>query len=284
MAFLLLLRPHNWIKNFFVFIPLFFAHQLLQPEQLTLAVYAFLAFCAIASCVYVINDIADRESDRKHPKKQHRPIAAGHVGIAAASIIAAGLLAIAALIVYYAVPSIAPVILVYFLANLAYSGYLKRVAIVDILMVAGFYLLRVSAGALAVNVPVSGWLLLATIFVALFLVVAKRKAELVRGGSPRQAQGQTRAVLQQYTPEFLDVLLLMSIVMMLVVYSVYTVTVLASHRAAYSMFFVLLGVFRYFYLSHNNTEAEQPEKLIFSDFWIFAGAVGWIVFMYSILY
>lgn len=284
MKYLLLLRPHNWIKNFFVFIPLFFAHKLLAPEQLTLAAYAFLAFCAVASAVYIINDIADRENDRKHPKKQHRPIASGAISPVTGWCIALALLAISAFIIYSEVPLIAPVIVVYFTANLAYSFYLKRIAIVDILMVAGFYLLRVSAGALAVDVPISGWLLLATIFVALFLVVAKRKAELVHGDTLKQTQGQTRAVLQQYKPEFLNILLMMSVVMMLVVYSVYTVTVLASHRGAYSMFFVLLGVFRYMYLASNSTEAEQPERLIFSDFWIFASAVGWIVFMYTMLY
>ena len=263
MHYLLLLRPHNWIKNFFVFIPLFFAHKLLAPEQLTLAAYAFIAFCSVASAVYVINDIADRENDRKHPKKQHRPIASGAVSPTAGWLIAAALLAITGFIAYKAVPAIVPVLGVYFIANLGYSFYLKRVAIVDILMVAGFYLLRVSAGALAVDVPVSGWLLLATIFVALFLVVAKRKAELVHGDILQQTQGQTRAVLQQYKPEFLNMLLTMSVVMMLVVYSVYTVTVLASHRASYSMFFVLLGVLRYMYLANNSTEAEQPERLIF---------------------
>ena len=113
---------------------------------------------------------------------------------------------------------------------------------------------------------------------------AKRKAELVHGDILQQTQGQTRAVLQQYKPEFLNMLLTMSVVMMLVVYSVYTVTVLASHRASYSMFFVLLGVLRYMYLANNSTEAEQPERLIFSDFWIFISAVGWIIFMYSMLY
>ncbi len=276
MPYLLLIRPHNWIKNFFVFIPLFFAHDLFSPDQLTLAVYAFLAFCAIASCVYVINDIADVAADRLHPRKRHRPLAAGTISVAVGWIIAGLLLLIAAVITYFAVPMIAPVIIVYFAANLAYTFYLKRVPVVDILLVSSFYVLRVSAGALAVNVPVSGWLLLATIFVALFLVTAKRKAELVHS--------ETREVLGKYTAEFLNTLLLMSVVLMLMVYSVYTVTVLGSHKAAYSMFFVLLGVLRYLYLSYGSTKAEQPERLIFSDLWIFASAIGWIIFMYAILY
>jgi decaprenyl-phosphate phosphoribosyltransferase len=276
MQYLLLLRPHNWIKNFFVFIPLFFAHDLFSPEQLTKSAYAFLAFCALASCVYVINDIVDRENDRKHPKKQHRPIASGRVGVTAAWSIAAVLLIGAAAIVDTFVPSIRLVLAVYFIGNLGYSFYLKRVPIVDLLMVSAFYVLRVSAGAIAIDVPISGWLLIATIFVALFLVTAKRKAELVHAG--------TRPVLQHYTPEFLNVLLLMAVVMMLVVYSVYTVTILNSHRAVYAMFFVLLGVFRYLYLSYTSSEAEQPERLIFSDPWIFLSAVGWITFMYAVLY
>lgn len=280
MPYFLLLRPHNWIKNFFIFVPLFFAHELTAPDKLVFALGAFIAFCTIASTVYIINDIADVEHDRLHYKKKHRPIAAGRISVLAASGIAGVLLLITAAIVFYWVPSITPVIAAYFVLNLAYSWYLKRIAIVDVLMVSGFYLLRVSAGALAVNVPVSGWLLLATIFVSLFLVVSKRKAELAGHAS----SDITRPVLTKYTPEFLNVMLNMSVVMMLVVYSVYTVTVLASHRAAYSMFFVLLGVFRYLYLAYTSKETEQPERVIFSDFWIFVSAVGWIVFMYLILY
>jgi decaprenyl-phosphate phosphoribosyltransferase len=276
MHYLLLLRPHSWIKNFFVFIPLFFAHDLFSPDQLTRAIYAFLAFCALASCVYVINDIVDRESDRRHPQKQHRPVASRRVSLPAAWLMAAVLLLIAIGLTHTFVPSIRIILAVYFLGNLAYSFYLKRVPIVDLLMVSAFYVLRVSAGAVAISVPVSGWLLIATIFVALFLITAKRKAELVHA--------DTRAVLQHYTPEFLNILVLMSVVMTLVVYSVYTVTVLGSHRAVYAMFFVLLGVFRYLYLSYRGSQAEQPERLIFSDGWIFVSAVGWIAFMYMVLY
>lgn len=283
LPYLLLLRPHNWIKNFFVFVPLFFAHDLFSPDQLIAAAYAFLAFCAAASCVYTINDIADREHDAKHPRKRHRPIASGAISIPAGWATAAALFIVSCLITYAAVPSIAPVIAVYFIGNLAYSFYLKKVPIVDLLSVSAFYVLRVSAGALAVSVPISGWLFIATIFVALFLVTAKRRAELVHqisdaGGS------NTRAVLNRYTPEFLNAMMLMSVVMMLVVYSIYTVTVLDSHRAIYAMFFVLLGTFRYLYLSYGSARAEQPERLIFSDFWIFASAVCWIFFMYLILY
>lgn len=286
MPYLLLLRPHNWIKNFFVFVPLFFAHGLFTPEQLVPAVYAFLAFCAIASSVYIINDIADVEQDRLHAHKKHRPLAAGLVKIGTAWTSAVILLVVALLITYRLIPAIAPIILVYFIANLAYTYYFKQVAIVDLLMVAGFYVLRVSAGALVVNVPVSGWLLLATIFVALFLVVGKRRAELAGAGGGRAgiAIGETRTVLTRYTPEFLNTMLLMSIVMMLVVYSVYTVLVLGSHRAVYSMFFVLLGVFRYLYLIYTGRDTQQPERVIFSDFWIFVSAIGWIAFMYLTLY
>ncbi len=278
MPYLLLLRPHNWIKNFFVFVPLVFAHGLFLPEQLTQATYAFLAFCFIASAVYVMNDIVDAPHDRMHPRKRFRAIAAGTVSTQRAWIMVAILIAAAAYTTQHFVPIILPAIGLYFAANVAYSFYFKRVAVLDILMVAGFYVLRVSAGALAVNVPVSGWLLLATIFVSLFLVAGKRKAELAA------TDGSGREVLSAYTPEFLQGTLLMSIVMLLVVYSVYTVTVLDSHMAVYSIFFVLLGVFRYLYLSSTSKEIEQPEKVIFSDFWIFVSAIGWIVFMYFTLY
>jgi len=277
MPYLLLLRPHNWIKNFFVFVPLFFAHKIFLPEQIAKTTYAFLAFCAIASCIYIINDIADRHNDALHPKKKNRPIASGAVAQAPAWIMSGFLFSLSWLVVYYYIPAIAPIILVYFALNIAYSLYFKRVPIVDILMVAGFYVLRVSAGALAISVPISGWLLLSTIFVSLFLVTAKRKAELFSGE-------KTRAVLHFYTPDFLNNLLQMSAIMMLVVYSIYAVTVVGSHLAVYSIFFVLLGVLRYLYLSYSSSKAEEPESIIFSDFWIFLSLVSWIAFMSLILY
>lgn len=284
LPYLLLIRPHNWIKNFFVFVPLFFARDLFSPDQLISATYAFLAFCAAASCVYVINDIADRERDARHPRKKHRAIASGAVSVPAGWFLAAILFVAAGFLAWYNVPQALPVIAVYFFGNLAYSFYLKRVPIVDLLLVSAFYVLRVSAGALAVNVPVSGWLFIATIFVALFLVTAKRQAELIHRDTSVTGGTETRAVLGSYTPDFLSTMMTMSVVMMLVVYSVYTVTVLDSHRAIYAMFFVLLGTFRYLYLAHRSEQAEQPEKLIFSDFWIFVSAVCWIIFMYLILY
>lgn len=276
MPYILLLRPHNWIKNFFVFVPLFFAHELFEPAHLALSAYAFAAFCAISSCVYVINDVVDRENDRRHPTKQRRPIASGVVDPTTAVLMAGALLLVACAISFFYVPQLMPIIAVYFVANIAYSLYFKRVAIIDILMVSGFYLLRVSAGALAIGVPVSGWLLLATIFVSLFLITAKRKAELVHG--------DTRAVLAHYTPDFLHTVMLLALALLVVVYSIYTVTVVASHAAVYSVFFVLLGVLRYLHVASRNTDAEQPERLIFSDTWIFVSAVGWIVFMYYVLY
>lgn len=278
MPYLLLLRPHSWIKNFFVFVPLVFAHGLFSPEQLMHAVWAFLAFCAIASAVYVMNDIVDAPHDRLHPRKKFRAIAAGALSPGHAWILAGALAATGSYITNTFVPVIMPAIGLYLVANIAYSFYFKRVAVLDMLMVAGFYVLRVSAGALAVGVPVSGWLLLATIFVSLFLVAGKRKAELSSSGT------SGREVLSAYTPEFLNATLLMSVALLLVVYSIYTVTVLDSHMAVYSIFFVLLGVFRYLYLSLRSSEVEQPEKIIFSDFWIFISAVLWIAFMYVNLY
>lgn len=278
MHLLLLLRPHNWIKNFFVFVPLFFAHGIFLSGELEAATLAFIIFSLTASAVYILNDLFDLEKDRLHPRKRLRPLAAGLVAPSAAIVIMLCLLIASGALIYLELQVIAPVIIVYFLANLGYSLYFKHVAVLDILMVAGFYVLRVSAGALAVTVPVSGWLLIATIFVALFLVTAKRKAELITSGE------KSRAVLAGYTPEFLNATLLMSAVMLLVVYSMYTVTVLSSHLAVYSTFFVLLGVFRYLYLSMRGSETEQPERVIFSDSWIFLSAATWVVFMYFILY
>lgn len=277
LPYLYLLRPYSWIKNFFVFVPIFFAHELFSVIKLIPVLYTFLIFCLTASSVYIINDIADRERDKNHSSKKHRPLPSGKVSLREAGIMLILLIITSAFLIYYLVPEIAPLIFTYFVLNLFYSLYLKHIAIVDILLVSSFYLLRIEAGGQAAQVPISAWLILCTIFLALFLIVGKRKAEIVSLDSKRE-------VLSVYTHNFLEALLIISVTSSIISYSLYTVLVLNSPHAVYSIFFVLLGVFRYMFLTYTTNQGEYPEKAIWDDKIVLLSILGWVVFMYYIFY
>ena len=195
------MRPHQWVKNGFVLAPLIFARQLTEPKSLMAAGLAFCAFSAVASAIYLLNDAMDVERDRLHPSKRNRPIASGalsiRVALAAAAILAPGGLALA----WLTRPGAVMTIGTYLVVNIAYSIRLKHVALLDVFIIALGFLLRVIAGALAVGVGISPWLLICTFFVALFMAFGKRRAELEELGS--DASGH-RAALAEYNTGFVD--------------------------------------------------------------------------------
>jgi|GEM_PF-12527 len=271
-----LMRPGQWIKNFFIFIPLFFVKQIFIWDKLSLALWAFLVFCATASAMYIINDIVDVDADRAHPHKCKRPLASGQVKVWQAAILAVLLLLFAGLAVFYKISSIGPVILIYIGSNILYSYYLKRVVIFDILLISGFYLLRVLAGGVATATPISHWLTLCIIFVTLFIVVGKRMAEF--------RHSNKRAVLHDYNMDLLSHLLAICAGLTIVSYGLYTILGSPYALAVYSIFFVILGIFRYLFIIHTTPDAEFPEKLVFSDKVILGSVVAWALYMYLILY
>src|ERR1035437_2220667 len=164
-----LLRPYSWIKNLFIFVPLFFARDFFIYAKLSTVILAFIVFCITASSVYILNDIFDIEQDRKHSNKKNRPLASGAVSVKSAIIMFFCLLIIDAFIVYFYIPQIFLLIGLYFLLNILYSKYLKHIAVVDILLVSSFYFIRIIIGGIAAQVPVSHWLLLCMIFISIFL-------------------------------------------------------------------------------------------------------------------
>lgn len=271
-----LLRPYNWIKNFLVFIPLFFAREILLPGKLLDVFLSFILFCLVASCVYIINDLADVEQDRLHPKKQHRPIASRKVSPTKAKFLLLGLTVVAGIVLGQFSIAVIMLVSMYLILNVLYSFYLKHVAVLDIVLIAGFYLLRILVGGLVAQVPISNWLILCTIFVALFLITGKRKAEM--------AKEMKRAVLDLYSNEVLNAILILSITLAIISYSLYTVLVLTDTLAVYSIFFVLLGILRYLLLIYTTDKVEYPEKALFSDWWVIFAGIGWLVCMYIILY
>ncbi len=273
---LALLRPYSWIKNLLIFVPLFFARDLFDGPKFFATAASFAAFCLSASAVYILNDISDREQDRKHSLKKDRPIASGAVTLKSALAVLGGLLAADALLIFLLVPGIWWLIGLYFLLNLLYSKYLKHEPVIDILLVSSFYFIRIIVGGVAAGTYISNWLLLCTVFVALFLITAKRLAEF--------GQDERRAVLSSYTPEFLKALLAISATLLVISYSLYGVLTFGSYLVILSIFPVLLGVLRYLFLVFTTHRAEYPERLVVADKVLLASGLLWIFVMYLILY
>ncbi len=271
-----LLRPTHWIKNFLVFIPLIFSLNILQVDRATLAIEAFSAFCLMASCIYVINDFLDIERDRTHHTKKNRPLASGKVPPLNALVLALLLFFTSSMIAITISPLFSAILATYFLLNLAYSFYLKHLVIIDLLLVASFYLLRVYAGAKAIGVPITSWLLFITFFLALFIVAGKRYSESVNQGST------ARPVLAYYTSEFLANIMNMSATGVMVFYALYTTT--KHYLFTYSIFFVLFALLRVLYWTQVEKSAEEPEKLFIKDPWLFFTVVLWVAYTVLTLY
>ncbi len=280
------LRPVQWVKNVFVLAPVVFAEQLGQAAVLGQAMVAFAAFCLASSAVYLFNDLRDREEDRRHPLKRHRPIAAGALSVPAA-VAAALVLAVAAVATALTFGTVFTVLLVvYLLINLCYSSGLKHVVILDVMAVSSGYVIRVLAGAEAIDVEVSRWLLLCTIFLALFLIFSKRRHELVLLADEA---AEHRAVLDHYSPAFLDQMINVVTASMVVSYALYavdtsTVDKFGSDRLVYTLPMVLFGVFRYLYLIYQRQEKRNPTEAVLRDLPSVINVVLWGLVVVWIVY
>jgi 4-hydroxybenzoate polyprenyltransferase len=261
------LRPHQWIKNVFLFAALIFAERFGDPHSITLALAGLAVFCALASAVYLVNDIMDRDNDRLHPIKQHRPIASGVVPLPAAWSIAllltgGGLLAAWRLGEEFLIVSCTYAVLSYL-----YCFWLKRVVILDVMVLASGYPLRAVAGAAAIGVQFSSWLLICTSLLALFLGFCKRRQELVSLADGASAH---RAVLAGYSERFLDQMIAVVTASTVISYMLYALSdevahKLHTHGLGLTVPFVLYGVFRYFYLVHMRGEGGRPSREVVAD-------------------
>jgi 4-hydroxybenzoate polyprenyltransferase len=261
------LRPRQWVKNVFVLAPLVFAQALIDPTALLRAGAAFAAFCCAASAVYLFNDLCDREQDRKHPTKQRRPIAAAVVPPAVAGAAAAILAASAFALVWPLSREVAAIVAVYLALNALYSLGLKRVAIVDVLVVSVGFVLRVLGGGAAIGVEVSAWLLLCTIFVSLLLAVAKRRHELIL--LPAAAADQ-RPVLDHYSPALLDQMMNVVTASSVLSYALYSVAPETAEKfhtpfLVYTIPFVLFGIFRFLWLTYQGSSELNPTEAMLKD-------------------
>jgi 4-hydroxybenzoate polyprenyltransferase len=260
------LRPHQWLKNVVVLAALVFSKHLFDGPALARASLAFAVFCALAGAVYLVNDLADLERDRLHPAKRTRPLASGALPLGLARA-AAALLLLAALSASLLLgPLFLLCTLAYAALNLAYSFGLKHVVILDVLAVALGFVLRAVAGAVAIGVHFSPWLLVCTILLALFLALAKRRHELV---TLEDAVGH-RQILAEYTPYLLDQMIAVVTASCLTAYAFYTlapetVEKYRTERLALTIPFVIYGIFRYLYLVHRRDLGGSPADVLLTD-------------------
>jgi 4-hydroxybenzoate polyprenyltransferase len=291
VSLLLSLRPSQWTKNLFVFAALLFGQRgsapaFLDPQAILQATAAFAIFCALSGIVYLINDVADREADRLHPLKRARPIASGAVSPQAA-IATAVILTIGALSASWLLrPTFALVAVAYVALLALYSGPLKHIVIIDVLTIAIGFVLRAVAGAVAIDVPISHWLLILIILLALFLALSKRRHELVL-----LADGATghRPILEEYSPYLLDQMIGVVTASTLVSYVIYTVspeTVQKFHTEylGFTLVFPLYGIFRYLYLVHLKEGGGSPSDMLVNDRPLLACVALWAISVAAIIY
>jgi 4-hydroxybenzoate polyprenyltransferase len=284
-AVLVSLRPRQWVKNLFVFAGLVFGHRLFTASVWP-ALGAFAIFCALSGAIYLLNDAADREKDRLHPKKRLRPIAAGRLPLrvafgVAVALIAAGLVAGARLSTGFLLVAAAYVVLL-----AAYSAWLKHIVIVDVLTVAVGFVLRALAGTLAIDVAISGWLLICTILIALFLALGKRRHEVLLLA---ETAGGHRPILDEYSGPFLDQMIAVVTASTVTAYALYTMspeTVAKFHTQLLpaTLPFVLYGIFRYLYLLYHRQLGGNPSEAVLNDRALLINTAAWIAAVLLIIY
>ena len=280
------LRPHQWTKNLLVFAALVFAERLTDLNSDLRAVAAFAVFCGLSGTVYLVNDVWDREVDRRHAHKARRPIAAGQVPPGAALIAAAGLGAVTLTGALLLSPALAAVAAAYAGLLFAYSILLKHVVILDVMTIAAGFVLRAVAGGVAVGVPVSAWLLLCTSLLALFLALSKRRHEMVvLAGSA----AEHRPSLGEYSPYLLDQMIAVVTASTLIAYSFYAISPDVAARfgtpwLGLTIPFPLYGIFRYLYLVHQKSEGGSPAEVLLADRPLLSCVVLWGVAVALIVY
>jgi 4-hydroxybenzoate polyprenyltransferase len=273
-AALAALRPRQWPKNLLVFAGIVFAAQLGDPVRWAEALAAFVAYCAVSSAAYLLNDVRDVEQDRLHPVKRQRPIARGELSVRAALLLAAVLAAGALAITGWLGLGSVALLLGFAALQVAYSFGLKHIVLVDVFVIAGLFVIRAAAGAEAVDVRISPWLLLCTVLLALFLALAKRRGELVLVGA-RETPG--RPVLEGYSLELVDQLVSVVAASTVIAYSLYTFTARDSKALMVTIPFVIFGIFRYLLLVHRDDLGEEPEQVLLTDVPILVDIALWIV-------
>lgn len=286
-AALRLIRPQQWVKNLFLFLPIFFAGQLFSHLTGLLHLgFGFLAFSFIASAIYIINDYQDIEEDRRHPVKKHRPLAAGTISVKLALALFFLLFITGFTIAYFLNSWFMMVLGLYFIFNLSYSMGLKNFPLLDIFIIALGFLLRTIAGGLVAGIPVSQWLMIMVFLLALFLALAKRRDDIVlrmAGG------GQMRKSVKNYNLEFLGSCLTMVAGIIIVSYIMYTISEEVTHRLGspyiyLTSIFVIAGLMRYLQITMVENDSGSPTRILYKDNFIRITVISWIISFYILIY
>ena len=280
------LRIHQWIKNFFVFAPLIFSQNVFNLPLLIKTILAFVLFCLLSGAAYILNDIKDIEEDKLHPVKSKRPLASGRIKKNSALIACVFLVLLSLAGAYLLDVHFFIALMIYFILQIAYSGWLKHVVIIDVFLIATGYLIRVIAGGLAIEIQLSPWLFICTILIALFLALSKRRHELVLLDKNAEIH---RPILKEYTPQLLDQMIAVVTASTVISYCLYTVSnetvaKFGTKNLLFTVPFVLYGIFRYLYLVHQKDEGGSPEALIIKDKPLLVDLFLWISTAMLILY
>lgn len=287
------LRPKQWLKNLFVFAALAFSKNFTNISYLSKTIEAFVIFCLLSSACYIINDILDAKADRLHPIKSRRPIASGRLSVPFALVIAI-LLLIVSLGLTWGVSTVSKrpvglpffhIVMSYALLQILYSLALKKVIILDALVIATGFVLRMVAGAVAIDIAISSWLYICTISLSLFIAFCKRRAEMTVLETPENH----RPVLGQYSPYLLDQMISALTASTIMAYALYTlseetVAKVDSQNMLLTIPFVVYGVFRYLYLVHQRQQGGEPENIILADKPLLLDILLWAIVVIVILY
>jgi len=280
------MRPRQYIKNLFIFLPLFFAIKITDIVLLFDAFIAFIAFSLTASAIYTLNDYCDIEEDKNHPKKKFRPLASGDISKSQAIIIMLTLSSVGLALMFSLSWESSNILLLYIIINIAYSFYLKRIAILDVVIIAIGFVLRLFIGSTSTNIQLSMWIVIITFLLALFIALAKRRDDVlifIQTGS------KMRKAVDGYNLQFLDISMAIMASVVLVAYIMYTtssevINRIHSEYLYLTSFFVILGILRYLQIAFVHKDSGSPDKIILEDRFIQLTLLGWIVTFIWILY
>lgn len=280
------MRPKQWTKNLIIFAGLVFSQNFFQFTYLRTSILAFIAFCLNASAVYVINDLKDLEQDKLHPVKKLRPLPSGKIKPGQAVIFATLLSVISVVLAFSLNPKFGTLLAIYWLMMIFYTFKLKHVVIVDILIISSGFIIRAISGAVVLDVMISRWLIACTIFLSLFLILAKRRNEIIELGSDA---AHHRAILQEYGQNFLDQMIAVVTACTIFSYVLYTVdpetiAKFHTHNLIFTVPFVIYGIFRYLYLVYQRNLGGRPEMLLMTDRPLILCVFLWIVAAMAIVY
>jgi 4-hydroxybenzoate polyprenyltransferase len=286
VAYLRLLRPKDWAKNLFLFLPLFFGREFTNVYKLGNLALGFIAFCCIASSIYIINDYRDREDDRKHPVKCKRPLASGEVSPSAGLLICGLLIIVGFSLAWWIRDKFLFVLSIYFFINLAYSLGLKAIPILDLMLLAAGFVLRIKGGSVISYVPLSEWIVIMVFLLAVFMAIGKRRDDVLL----KLSSGvDMRKSVKGYNLELLNTLLALVCAVIVVAYLMYTMSpatlaYMGTKRLYYTTVFVLAGIMRYLQIIYILADSGSPTKILYKDRFIQITLLLWIASYILILY